>query len=123
MMRRLSVLNNLSFMIPKPGLVEVQAYIRGCVKYCGLSQYLLWECNAMYDYCCMNIAYLRRYYSLLLWITGCTDNVYVRRVIDPGAGGPPGSRLNPEIIFSYNEIFINDCFNLSPLLMIHNLIY
>ena len=73
--------------------------------------------------CCMNIAYLRRYYSLLLWITGCTDNVYVRRVIDPGAGGPPGSRLNPEIIFSYNEIFINDCFNLSPLLMIHNLIY
>ena len=97
MICRLSILNNLSFTIPKTGLVEVQAYIRGCVKYCGMSQYLLWECNAMYDYCCMNIAYLRRYYSLLLWITGCTDNVYVHRIIDPGAGGPPGSRLNPEL--------------------------
>ena len=89
MIHRLSILNNLSFIRLKTGLVEVQAYIRGCVKYCGLSRYLLWKCNAMYDYCCMNIAYLRRYYSLLLWITGCTDNVYVHRVVGPGAGSPP----------------------------------
>ena len=81
---------------PKTGLLMVQAYIRGCVKYCALWQYLLWECNAVYDCCCMNIAYIRWYYSLLLWITGCTDNVCVCRVIDPEVGGPPGSRLDPE---------------------------
>jgi len=95
MICRLSILNNLSFMILKTGLIGVQAYIRGCVRYCGLSQYMLWECNAVYDYCCMNIAYLRRYYSLLLWITGCTDNVYVHRIIDPGAGGPPRITTQP----------------------------
>ena len=104
MICRLSILNNLPFIIPKTGLVEVQAYIRGCVKYCGLSQYLLWKCNAMYDYCCMNIAYLRRYYSLLLWITGCTDNVWLstrERVVPP-------DHDSTRRLFSYNEIFIND---------------